>query len=159
MLNLAIYFKGLFNVKKNIFFISTLVLSTNLYAVPNAWETNFRQGGYNVYISDKNNNMLDFGCMLGDSEEEGTKWHNLTVTYKGKEIQNHKSLSFFVDNKKTYKPIPTAIGHVDRTNWNYFLEAMPKAKKIEVYYKNQMLFVLNPRNGIAEISEITVCSL
>ena len=97
--------------------------------------------------------------MLGDSEEEGTKWHNLTVTYKGKEIQNHKSLSFFVDNKKTYKPIPTAIGHVDRTNWNYFLEAMPKAKKIEVYYKNQMLFVLNPRNGIAEISEITVCSL
>jgi hypothetical protein len=141
---------------KKIIYIGILsVLSASVYAVPNVWDTNLRQGGYNVFISDANNNELDFGCML----EDPPKWHNLSVTYKGKTIETHRSLSFLLDNKKVYKPLPTAQGHVATTHWNNFLSAIPYAKKIEVYNNNKFLFVLYPRNGVAEITEIEVCSL
>lgn len=144
---------------KNYLLISALItFTTYAHAVPNVWDTVSRQGGYNVFIRDENNNELNFGCML----DEPPKWHNLSVTFKGKEIRNdedNRSLSFFLDNKKAYTPLPTAVGHINTTHWNDFLTAIPKAKKVEVYNNNKLLFVLKPRNGVEEISEINVCSL
>lgn len=143
-------------MKKFIFASIVFSLTTLANAVPNAWFIVDRQGGYNAVIRDVNNNELNFGCMLDDPP----KWHMLDVTYKGKNISNDKdnhSLSFLVNNQDIYQPAPSSLGHIDTTHWNNFLKAMPKAKKIEVYNKNKLLFILQPRNGLV-IKDIPVCS-
>lgn len=144
-------------MKKIISTILILSASTLANAVPNIWTEILRQGGYNVQVSTQNNDELDVGCFIGS---DGAEWQNLTVTYKRKEITNtpkSQPLSFLINDNLQFRPVPVSNTSRDDYHWNSFLENLVKARKIEVYNSNKLLFVLKPRNG-NYIQDITNCN-
>lgn len=144
-------------MKKIISAILILSASTFANAVPNIWTEQIKHGGYNVQVSTQNNDELDVGCFIGT---EASKWQNITVTYKGKDFTNTPEsypLSFLINDNLKFKPVPESNTPRDDDHWNSFLENLVKARKIEVYNSNKLLFVLKPRNG-NYIQDITNCN-
>lgn len=147
-------------MKKLLAYFLLLVLTSMANAIPNVWKSENNHGGYDIKISNQQGDTLELGCYLG----EYPMWHNLTIETKGKKYELRKTdtehpLSFFINNDSAYTPTLRAKTNTDISAWNTFISVLPTAKKIEVYYRNQHFFTLNPRNGESELQYINDCTI
>lgn len=145
---------------KKIALIALLMLGTvSAHAVPNVWNGYYRQGSTFYNISGEDKEELHVGCSISsDGKPSG---HYVFVKYKGNKIENNihkKPLSFYIDNKIGVTPVPHSSTYDNEVDWTKLTNALPIAKKIEVYNNNKLLFILKPRNS-DETQDLPECTL
>ena len=130
--------------------LSAFFYSGFAFAIPNVWTAGFGQGWQEYYITNKKV-VLNIGC---NSATGFNYEHSLSLTNsKGVDLftkPNHV-LSFLIGGKAfefgTSKSGKVETSYRNAANdWRDFIEAIHKARKIEVYYDDKIIVEYQPRN-------------
>lgn len=145
---------------KNLFFGSILlVVTSSVFAIPNAWIDNFDHGEFHLSIRSDKNHYLAIGCYQGhdpiDSQFITVRTDKIyTLNTEGK----RDDLQFLINNKKVFVPNLRNQTYSDTANWNAFLASLSTANKIEIFNNNKLLMLVTPRNP-SEAESLEGCSL
>lgn len=120
------------------------------FAIPNVWTAGFGQGWWWYQISNKKISLsIDCNSAARPDMEHGLGLRNS----KGVDLftQPNHTLSFLI-NDKAFEFGTNESGKVDSSYrnaanlWEDFINAIHKAKKIEVYYDDEVIVEYAPRN-------------
>ena len=130
--------------------ISAFFYSGFAFAIPNVWESTFGQGNQEYYITNKKI-TLGIGC----NSTTGFNFdHNLHL-YNSKNVDLFTKpkhvLSFLIGGEVfefgTNKSGKVETSYRNAANlWRNFIEAIHKARRIEVYYDDKKIVEYQPRN-------------
>ena len=130
--------------------ISVLFYSEFAFAIPNVWGSSFGQGWLDYYIANK---KISF--RIGCNSATGFNIEHSLHLYNSKGVDlftKPKHVLSFLIGSEAFEFDTNKAGKVDTSyrsaanHWINFIEAIHKARRIEVYYDDKKIVEYQPRN-------------
>lgn len=136
-------------MKKALFSLSILVISTFANAIPNVWVSGYLQGWSEMSISNKKGQKLWIACNDGYDTET---LHSVSLESNG---QTYENIELLIDGN-VVSPGLAGSPREWENEWVELASYLPKAKKIEVYLNNKKVAVFSPtaKSSKKELSDI-----